>query len=280
VVRQRLLLILVVALLPIACMVPEAAHASDADCTTGEALAGTCSTGAIAGDHVDVTAHTGSNSDDGTATDDSSGGVSDAPTDDAPVRPPHDPNAIVCDRPELCPTAAPQPDDALTPPPSPAAISMSDLAAFYPRHPTISGEPNGWAVVGLDTNFVSDATVHTVQGRLLNGPASVRFTPTRFEWVYGDGARATTSTPGRTWAELGAAEFSPTATSHVYSRAGDYDVGLTVVYTAQYRLGNGAWLGVPGTLSLRAPTMTVTASNATTVLVQSDCRTDPSGPGC
>ena len=277
-VRQRLLLIPVVALVLIVCEVPGVARASDADCTTGQALVGTCSTGTIAGDHVDVSANTGGGTDDDVATDDSSDGV--AADDDTPVRPPHDPNAIVCDRPELCPTAAQQPDDAPTPPRSPAAVSMSDLAAFYPQHPAISGEPNGWAVVGLDTNFVSDAAVHTASGRLLNGPASVRFTPMTFEWGYGDGARATTSTPGRTWSELGVAEFSPTATSHVYARAGDYDVWLTVVYTAEYRLGNGPWLGVPGPLSLRAPTMSVVASDATTVLVQRDCLTDPNGPGC
>ncbi|WP_168203742.1 hypothetical protein [Humibacter ginsenosidimutans] len=237
-----------------------------------------CSTGTAAGDHVDVTAHEGTGAHShSTGSDDIATGDSD---DDAPYRPPHDPYANVCDEPALCPAAIPQADDP-TPGPTPApGVSMSDLTSFYPSKPRASSEPDGWTVVGLDTNFMTDATVHTATGRLLNQQASVRFTPVGFVWDYGDGQRATTRTAGASWASLRVAEFSPTPTSHAYAATGTYDVQVIVVYTARYRLGSGAWRDVTGTLSLSAPTLKVIASDATTVLVRRDCAADPRGPGC
>jgi hypothetical protein len=159
-------------------------------------------------------------------------------------------------------------------------VTVSDLASFYPQRPAVVGEPNGWAIAGLDTNFVSSAAVHTSPGSLAGQSASVRFIPSSFLWDYGDGVRATTSTGGATWKQLGVPEFTATATSHVYSAAGDYRVQLTVEYTAQYRIGAGPWQGVPGTLRLSAPTTTVVAAEAKTVLVQRDCAIEPRGPGC
>jgi hypothetical protein len=253
---------------------------TEGGCNRWGQYTGTCTTGTITGDHVDVSAHesthpaTGSDSD-------NSDDAADAPTDaDTPRKPPRDPNALVCDQPDLCPDALPPADDPAPPPAPTAGVSMSDLASFYPSKLGLASEPNGWAVVGLDTNFFADAPAHMATGRLLNRQASVLFTPTSFEWDYGDGHRATTNTAGRSWSELGVAEFSTTPTSHIYITTGTFNVQLTVVYTAQYRFGGGAWRDVPGTLRLQAPTLKVVASNASTVLVQRDCAADPGGPGC
>ncbi|GAB3390153.1 hypothetical protein GCM10027568_13420 [Humibacter soli] len=160
------------------------------------------------------------------------------------------------------------------------AVAMSDLASFYPEAPSVVGEPNGWAVIGLDANFVAGATVHTTSGPLLGVRADVRFTPSGFDWTYGDGVGSTTDTGGRTWEALGVPEFSPTATSHVYATSGKYALDLAVAYTAEFRVGGGAWRGIPGTLRLSAATSTIVAGDAATVLVQRNCQIDPRGAGC
>ncbi len=162
----------------------------------------------------------------------------------------------------------------------PGALSLADVAAFRPQVGANLMQPNGWTVVGLDTNFYSTGGVRVVPGSLLGGPAEVRFTPVAFTWAYGDGASRRANTAGGAWASLGIREFDPTATSHVYRTKGTYTITLTIDYAVEYRLGSGAWIPIPGALRLDSNPLTVWAGSAKTVLVNEDCLTDPSGPGC
>jgi hypothetical protein len=161
-----------------------------------------------------------------------------------------------------------------------APVRISDLASFHPAAPSTSPEPNGWGVVALDVNFVANAPTQTLDGVLLGHPAQVRFMPVGYSWSFGDGATLETSTPGSSWAALGVDEFTPTATSHRYDDRGTYQVRLVVTYRAEYRLGGQAWNDIVGTLPLSAEPRSLTIGDAKTVLVDRDCATDPSGPGC
>jgi hypothetical protein len=238
---------------------------ADDDCGPIGQYGGTC-TGTNAGDHVDVGGHTGSDGA-GTGTDAATGDDSDDPSTPATPKDPCSTAGITC--------LGASGFDATYP-----DVGMSDLASFYPARPTVAGEPNGWAVIGLDANFVASAKAHTASGPLLGVQADVRFTPVTFRWGYGDGIRSTTTTGGRTWKALGVPEFSPTATSHIYAKSGTYALDVAVIYTAQFRVGGGAWRDIPGTLSLSAPTSTVVAGDAATVLVQRTCQSDPHAVGC
>ena len=171
-------------------------------------------------------------------------------------------------------------DCAPTIPAPTAAVSLSDVAAFRPDVGSNAMQPNGWAVVGLDTNFLSRGGADVVSGTLLGGPAEVRFTPVAWTWSYGDGATRRATTAGGLWAELGIPEFDATPTSHVYVAKGTYTITLTIDYVAEYRLGSGAWVPIAGVLSLPSNPLTITVGSAKTVLVEDDCRVNPSGPGC
>lgn len=162
----------------------------------------------------------------------------------------------------------------------PTTLTLSDIASFRPDVGTNAMQPNGWAVVGLDTNFFSRGGAEVVDGSLLGGPAQVRFTPIAWTWSYGDGASTRATTAGGTWEELGIPEFDATPTSHVYGAKGTYTITLTIDYAAEYRLGDAAWVRIPGVLSLPANRLTITVGSAKTVLVDEDCRVNPDGPGC
>ncbi|WP_411700094.1 PKD domain-containing protein [Conyzicola sp.] len=162
----------------------------------------------------------------------------------------------------------------------PTNVTLSDIASFRPMTGGNYMEPNGWIVVGLDTNFYSDASAQIVNGTLLGLPASVRFSSRSFTWTYGDGSSRSSATPGSSWAAQNVAEFSPTATSHVFDEPGVYTIDLTVEYSAEYRFGASGWVAIPGTLQLPANSITATAADAATVLVNRDCRDNPEGPGC
>ncbi|MDJ0334529.1 hypothetical protein QMG83_04765 [Salinibacterium sp. G-O1] len=165
-------------------------------------------------------------------------------------------------------------------PPATQPITLADIASFRPTTGISGMEPNGWMIVGLDTNFYSTATTQVVDGALLGQPASVRFTPVGWRWSYGDGAAATLRTPGAPWAALGVAEFSATSGSHVYRAPGTYVIDLTVIYEAEYRFGAGGWTQISGTLGLPSNRLTATAGSASTVLVERECTVNPHGPGC
>ena len=159
-------------------------------------------------------------------------------------------------------------------------VKISDLVNFKPAPGVDHMEPNGWMLVGLDTNFYATVQSQVLTGELLGQQASVRFTPVGYRWSYGDGTSASLTTRGATWAALGIHEFDPTPTSHVYTQPGSYDIDLTVYFASEYQYASGIWVPVIGTLAVPANRLHATAGDAKTVLVERDCSVPPRGPGC
>jgi len=168
----------------------------------------------------------------------------------------------------------------VTDPPAPGVITLADIASFRPAVGSDHMEPAGWMIVGLDTNFYSDAARHEVPGTLLGLPAGVRFTPSAWHWTYGDGAALSSARPGASWAALHVAEFEPTPTSHVFAAPGTYTIDLAIEFSAEYRFAGSPWVPIAGTLTVPANRIVATAGDAKTVLVGRDCSANPRGAGC
>jgi hypothetical protein len=178
----------------------------------------------------------------------------------------------------------------VTPPPPPpplrdgytftAPITLADLVNFKPVAGIHHMEPNGWMVIGLDTNFYATVDTAAQTGALLALPASVRFTAEKYHWSYGDGTTATGSTRGSSWEASGLGEFDHTLTSHVYRTAGTYSIDLTIDFSAEYQYAGGPWIPIVGTIPVAANRLVAAAGDANTVLVGHDCTQHPSGPGC
>lgn len=159
-------------------------------------------------------------------------------------------------------------------------VSLADVASFRPGPVVQVGEPDGWAVVGLPTNFVASGSVSVVSGVLLGVAAEVRFTPVGFVWSFEDGSVVRSVSGGARWAALGQEEFTVTATSHVFERRGWSVVEPAVEYVAEYRFGGGGWTPIAGVLTVPGEVMRVRVVRVETVLVADDCNTNPNGPGC
>lgn len=159
-------------------------------------------------------------------------------------------------------------------------ITLSDIAHFRPQPATQRMQPDGWMIVGLDTNFYALIDRHIVSGQLLGSSAEVRFTPVAYRWRYGDGTAVRLLNKGAPWQALGLAEFDPTPTSHVYRASGTYFIDLDVEYTAEYRFAGGGWVRLNGTIVLPANRLVATAGDAVTVLVDRHCAQPAAGPGC
>ncbi|MDQ0725101.1 hypothetical protein QFZ21_000101 [Microbacterium sp. W4I20] len=159
------------------------------------------------------------------------------------------------------------------------AITITDLAQFAPAPTPLAGEPSNLGIAGMATNFVATASVTTASGTLFGLPIAVRFTPSAYDFHYGDGTDATTTSGGQSWDALGQAQFTPTATSHVYRDRGAYSADVDVRYTAEVDLGTG-WIPVAGELTADGPPQEIRIFEAHTALVAYTCDQKPSSPGC
>lgn len=257
-----------VPLVVIAAILGPASGAQAAQCSRDQILAGQCDANIDAGignGGVDIGGSITAPGSDGGGT----GGETSGPSA------PEDPNAdcvyLLNGR---CLAAGPGRQGPVDP------ITLADIAHFRPDPGVDSMEPNGWMVVGLDTNFYASSGIQVHNGALLGQPASVRFTPVAWHWTYGDGTGRSSATPGATWAAHGLREFDATPTSHVYRAPGTYVIDLAIEYAPEYRFGNGPWLDVQGTITVPANRLTAVAGDADTVLVERECTVDPTGPGC
>ncbi|MFB4351207.1 hypothetical protein [Microbacterium sp. CR_7] len=178
------------------------------------------------------------------------------------------------------PTPSPAPSPAPIPPqPGRPAVTVSDIARFAPASIRAHTEPGDIAVAGLPANFVAAAEPHTVTGTLFGAPLSVRFTPTFYDYTYGDGTTATLTTPGYSWATLGQAQFTPTPTSHVYERRGVFFADVDIHYDAEVDLGAG-WTPVTGDIVTDGPPQSIRVLEARTALVAHTCTERRDAPGC
>lgn len=159
-------------------------------------------------------------------------------------------------------------------------VRVTDLTNFPAAAAPGGMQPDGWAIVGLATNFWAAASAQVGEGLLLGQPAQVRFTPIAYRWNYGDGTTGSSVTGGASWADLGVAEFAETATSHIYTAKGTVTVALTVDYRADYSFGDQGWRPVEGVVTVPSAPFTVVVARESTVLVAADCLANPRGPGC
>src|SRR5690606_32094257 len=243
-------------------VIPSSAFAAGLDCTKSDVLAGECPT--VGGEIVDGGVELGAETTvPGNGAGSSSGGTGGGAGSSDSTAPPVDP-----------PRLAPR-DYTVTGP-----VTLSDLVNFRPSPGIDSMEPDGWMIVGLDTNFYATAPVQVQSGVLLDLPAQVRFTPVHYHWAYGDGATRSTSARGATWAAQGLREFDPTPTSLVYTASGTYFIDLTIDFAAEYRWAGSGWTPIAGTIPVPANRLVATAGGAKTVLVEHECTLNPHGPGC
>ncbi|QEW00260.1 hypothetical protein F6J84_09275 [Microbacterium caowuchunii] len=159
-------------------------------------------------------------------------------------------------------------------------VTLADLASFRPAAPTLASEPAGIGIVGMPTNLVSAASAQSIPGELFGYDVVVRFTPSAFRFSYGDGASRSAPSGGASWAALGQPQFTPTATSHPYTRRGDYLASVTVAYSASVSFDGGRWRDVEGVVEVTTGGHAVRIVEARTALVDRTCLENPAGPGC
>ena len=97
----------------------------------------------------------------------------------------------------------------------------------------VHAEPVVKSYVNVPTNFYAEDEAVTTTVTVAGLDVDVRFTPTGFEWKFGDGGSG--SGVGVKGAPVGGAG----AVEHAFQRSGDYGITLTRTFAVKFRLPNG-----------------------------------------
>jgi hypothetical protein len=120
-------------------------------------------------------------------------------------------------------------------------------------------QPKDKTLVNFDTIFFTTPHTITRSITLLGQPVQVEATPDSFTWHYGDGDSNTTADPG--------APYPSKDITHKY-----FDAHVTVrpsvdvTYSGRFRVGDGPWQVIPGTVTIPGPGTPLRISEATPVL--------------
>lgn len=128
---------------------------------------------------------------------------------------------------------------------TPELVQQAFQRLSWPRAELTVQPPGGETLVNFETNFFTTNTNPTTQTVTLLGTGiTIEATPTSYVWHFGQGAepRRTTS-PG--------SPFPGLDVRHVYQDAhATAQPSVDVTYSGRYRVGNSAWIEIPGTLTV------------------------------
>lgn len=121
--------------------------------------------------------------------------------------------------------------------------------------------PNGRTLVNFDTNFYTVSAVHRRSINLLGQTVQLEITPSSYSWHFERTAHRRTGTPGAPYPDL--------QVTHRYRARGDYAPSVDTTYTAIWRLGDGEWRAVPGSVTIEGASVPLRAVEARPTLVAS-----------
>lgn len=140
-----------------------------------------------------------------------------------------------------------------------AAMVLRAFRRIPLPHPLAQSQPSTKTLVNFETIFYVDQGPLTRRVRLLGQRITLAIRPARFVWHHGDGSQAVTDTPG--------AAYPARDITYRYTRA-DVTVrhSVTITWTARYRVNNGRWRMVPGTVTTNGPASRLRITEAVPVL--------------
>ncbi len=167
-----------------------------------------------------------------------------------------------------CGAAATVTGTACTAPPAAPAAALPRITAglvlrAFQRIPVphlrSQTQPDDKTLVNFDTIFYVDAAQFQRTVTLLGRRVTLEITPSTFLWRHGDGTSTSTSNPG--------ARYPSKDVVYRYQKAHRTVAhSVMIVWTARYRVGDGAWQPVPGTVTTTGPTTDLRIAEATPVL--------------
>ena len=118
------------------------------------------------------------------------------------------------------------------------AAALFDRTVALAPAPELEVAPSRIGLTGLRTFVWLAEAPRPIVATASAGGSTVTAvaTPAQFAWDFGDGHSRSTSEPGTRWRPK-----HPGSVGHMYQTAGRYDLGIDVLWSAQWRTGAGPW---------------------------------------
>ena len=130
----------------------------------------------------------------------------------------------------------------------------------WPASELIVQPPGGETLVNLETIFYTTNSKPIAQTVTLAGRwVTIEATPPSYTWHFGDETVETTTSPGH--------PHPNHDVFHVYTSKGDVAASVSTTYSGRFRIGNGEWQAIPGTLTVDAEAVGITVLEAKPQLV-------------
>lgn len=154
------------------------------------------------------------------------------------------------------PAAEPQPGEPAEedePQPLPV-VTEADFAELPIEASTVGFEPDfqGFGFLDSHTNVFAESETQVLTEAMLGYQVDIRAIPIEFHFDYGDGTTVTSFDPGSALPDYDSAGYAvdktdtATATSHVYTASGTFEVTIGTTFIGEYRVDGGEWIGIPG----------------------------------
>ncbi|WP_246262503.1 PKD domain-containing protein [Arthrobacter mobilis] len=140
-------------------------------------------------------------------------------------------------------------------------------------------QPTPHTLIGAHTNVYADASEQRFNIQIPGQDVAIEATPIEYTWTYGDGSGlGPTTAPGGPlprdrWGER-------TATSHIYTETGDFQVTLTTTFSGTYSVNGGPAVPIPGNGTFTAAPATISVWRSTVNNYADNCLENPEGSAC
>ena len=119
--------------------------------------------------------------------------------------------------------------------------------------------PGGETLVNFDTNFYTEQGSFTRRVRLLGQRVDLKIWPSRYQWVFGDGASLASASAGAPYPDL--------QITHDYQAKGGVSPRVDTTYSAQFSVNGGPWRDMDGTVTIPGAPVKLDVRTARPVLV-------------
>lgn len=154
------------------------------------------------------------------------------------------------------PAAEPQPDEPVDeeePEPLPV-VTEADFAELPIEAASVGFEPElqGFGFLDSHTNVFAGSETQVLTEEMLGYQVDIRAIPIEYHFDYGEGSTTSSFEPGAALPDYDSAGYAvdktdtETATSHVYTATGTYEVTIATDYIGEYRVDGGEWISIPG----------------------------------
>lgn len=160
-------------------------------------------------------------------------------------------------------------------PEPPTNIPESQFQTFDIPAPTIHAWPKDWAVIGKPAAFWTNADTSYIDMTLLTYAVTVKVTPEKYYWNFGDDTGGTTSKAGSKPRPGDEPQIG-----HDYQKTGAKTVGMTATFSGEFSVDGGPWLPIDGFAHVASNEISMDVYRFHRYLVDEDCYMNPQGPDC